>query len=108
MSEASADAKRELLLRMLRERAAKAPAVAPTQAVAQAPEVEKAPPLQRIARSDAMELSFGQERIWAHEQVRVDGHNNVLVRFGLRGVLDVEALRRSIEEIGRASCRERV
>ena len=99
MNEASADAKRELLLRMLRERAAKAPAVAPTQAVAQAPEVEKAPPLQRIARSDAMELSFGQERIWAHEQVRVDGHNNVLVRFGLRGVLDVEALRRSIEVI---------
>jgi len=101
MSEPSADAKRELLLRMLRERAAKAPAAPPAspQATAQAPEAVKAPSLQRIPRSDAMELSFGQERIWGHEQVRVDGHNNVLVRFGLRGVLDAEALRRSIEVI---------
>jgi amino acid adenylation domain-containing protein len=97
MSDASADAKRELLLKMLRERAAKAPAPATTAAPAPTP--EKVPPLQRIPRSDAMALSFGQERIWTLEQVRPDSRNNILVRFGLRGRLDVESLRRSLESI---------
>ena len=97
MTDASADAKRELLMRMLRERAAKAPAGTAAAQPTPAPEVAKAPSLQRIPRSDSMELSFGQERIWTLEQVRPDGHNNILVRFGLCGVLDVEALRRSVE-----------
>ena len=91
MSDASADAKRELLMRMLRERAAKEPS-------AKEP-AEKVPLLQRVPRSDAMELSFGQERIWTLEQVRPDSRNNILVRFGLRGRLDVESLRRSVESI---------
>jgi amino acid adenylation domain-containing protein len=88
--------KRELLLRLLRERAAKG---ASSEAKAAVPAPGKLAPLPRIPRTDAMELSFGQERTWVLEQVRPDSHNNILVRFGLQGRLQPEALRRSLEAI---------
>jgi NRPS condensation-like uncharacterized protein len=89
MSDVSPEAKRELLMRLLRERAAQAVAAQP----------DKPAELRRVPRTDTMELSFGQERIWTLEQVRPDSHNNALLRFGLQGRLDREALRRSLEAI---------
>jgi amino acid adenylation domain-containing protein len=89
VNDVAPDAKRELLLRLLRERAAKAAA----------PQQKGPPPLERVPRTDAMELSFGQERAWMLEQLRPDSYDNILVRFALHGRLETESLRRSIEAI---------
>ena len=84
MSELSAAAKRDLLARLLRERAERPP--------------QGAPALAPIARDGDMALSFGQERVWFLEQLQPESlFYNLLVRVGFSGRLDVEALRRSME-----------
>lgn len=91
MNDTSAAAKRELLARLLRERAARAPAAAGAS---------PAPVLRRIGRDGALQLSFGQERIWVLEQLQPDSlFYNILLRLGLTGPVDVEVLRRSIEAV---------
>ena len=91
MNDLSPQAKRELLARLLRERAARGARAEKSDA--------DTVRLRPIPRTDAMELSFVQERIWALEQVRPEARNNILLRFGLQGPLDVEVLRRTIEAI---------
>ena len=84
MSELSAAGKRDLLARLLRERAERPP--------------QGAPALAPIARDGDMALSFGQERVWFLEQLQPESlFYNLLVRVGFSGRLDVEALRRSVE-----------
>ena len=100
MSERSAAAKRDLLARLLRERAAR-PQAAPKP---RSPGADLAdtggPALVPLAREGDLGASFGQERIWFLEQLQPESLlYNLLARIGFSGALDVEALRRSVETI---------
>ncbi len=55
------------------------------------------PPIAPVTRGDALPLSFAQERLWFLDQLE-PGHAfyNVPEAVRLRGVLDVEALRRAL------------
>ena len=56
--------------------------------------------IQRVTRSSQLPLSFAQERIWLHEQLNPGSvvHNRP-VHIRLRGRLNVDALRQSLEQI---------
>jgi amino acid adenylation domain-containing protein len=61
---------------------------------------EPADPIQPIARQEVLPLSFAQERFWFLDQLSPGSPvNNVAVALRLRGALDVEALRRALDEI---------
>ena len=94
------DQKRELLRRLLRERMAKQQDLkAQASSVAQAAE-EAELSLKPAPRDGDLELSFGQEMIWLLEQISPEVmFYNVVERFGVKGRLDVEFLRRSIDEV---------
>jgi len=98
VSELSAAAKRDLLARLLRERAAR-----PTEPAseARAPGRDgRGPALGPIARDGDLAPSFGQERVWFLEQLQPESlAYNLLARIGFSGTLDVEALRRSVETL---------
>ena len=87
MSEIPVHSKRELLLKLMRERAAQTGINA------------AAAPLLPVHRSETMELSFAQERLWVLDRIRPGRHNNLLVQFELEGHLDEGALRRSLDAI---------
>ena len=81
------ESKREQLLRLLRERARNA---------ADLPSEE---PLTARARGDTVPLSYAQERLWVLDRIRPGGHNNILAQFELKGTLDFDALKRSVESL---------
>jgi amino acid adenylation domain-containing protein len=67
-------------------------------------EIPAAPPLVPLSRMDGerLPLSFAQERLWFVEQLRPGGATYAIAdRMRLSGPLDVEALRRALEEIVR-------
>ncbi len=56
--------------------------------------------LQPVIRQEALPLSFAQERFWFLDQLSPGSPvNNVAVALRLRGALDIEALRRALDEI---------
>src|SRR5262249_21687879 len=58
------------------------------------------PPLRQIPRGGDLPLSFGQERIWFLEELQPESlFYNILLRIGLKGDLNAEALRQSIETV---------
>lgn len=59
-----------------------------------------ASPIQPVSRAQVLPLSYAQQRLWILDRLNTDGsayHIPVVLR--LQGPLDVEALRRSINEI---------
>jgi amino acid adenylation domain-containing protein len=61
-----------------------------------------APPLEPVERGAALPLSFAQQRIWFLDQLQPhSGFYNIPSALRLRGVLDSEALERSLNEIVR-------
>src|SRR3990170_971406 len=58
------------------------------------------PPLQRVPREGNLPLSFAQQRLWFLDQLEPDGSvYNVPIGLRLRGPLNVESLKRSLNEI---------
>ena len=92
--------KRELLRRLLQERMEKQRELK-TQKPLVAPTTEEAVlPLKPAPRDQELELSFGQEMVWLLEQIIPEAmFYNVVERFGFKGALDVELLRRCIDEV---------
>lgn len=89
-----ANDKRELLRRLLHDRAAKQEVKAATS------QAGSAAPIQPVLRNGDMELSFGQEMIWLLEQIIPETmFYNVVERFGIRGRLDADLFRRAIDEV---------
>ncbi|MEM9493540.1 MAG: condensation domain-containing protein, partial [Myxococcota bacterium] len=63
-------------------------------------DVVSAPPLEPVARSSAMPLSFAQQRLWFIDQFEPNSASyNISVALHISGVLDVRALRWSLEQI---------
>ncbi|ULA61380.1 MAG: Non-ribosomal peptide synthetase [Nitrospira sp.] len=59
-------------------------------------------PIRAMVREGTLPLSFSQERFWFFEQLSSGSSiNNIPVALRLRGALDVEALRRAVNEIVR-------
>jgi len=60
----------------------------------------EAPPLRRCSRQQPLPLSFGQERLWFLSRYqRETGLYNVPVALRLRGTLNIEAIKASLQEI---------
>jgi amino acid adenylation domain-containing protein len=96
----SDDSKRELLRRLLHERMAKPPEPRGDKSLSASSPIEIGAPLERVPRTDDLELSFGQEMIWLQDQMIPEVmFYNVVERFGVKGRLDVELLRRCIDEV---------
>ena len=58
------------------------------------------PPLQRCSRQHPLPLSFGQERLWFLSRYEFEtGLYNVPVALRLRGALNIEAIKASLQEI---------
>ncbi|MBP7361451.1 MAG: AMP-binding protein, partial [Nitrospira sp.] len=56
--------------------------------------------IRRVSRDETLPLSFAQERFWFLDQLSSGSSiNNIPVALRLVGALDVEALRRSLDEI---------
>ena len=56
--------------------------------------------LCRCSRTGDLELSFGQEMVWLLEQMLPEAmFYNIVERFGIKGRLDVELLRRSFDAV---------
>ncbi|HEX3131787.1 MAG TPA: amino acid adenylation domain-containing protein [Thermoanaerobaculia bacterium] len=66
-------------------------------------EVPELPPVRRAPRDRPIPLSFPQERVWLLDQLSPGGNiaYNFQVTIWFRGPLDVDALRRTLEEIVR-------
>ncbi len=63
---------------------------------------DDAPPIARIPRDGALPLSFAQQRLWFLEQLEPgNAVYNLPTALRLRGPLDVEALRRTLNEVVR-------
>jgi len=94
------DQKRELLRRLLQERMEKQRELK-TQKPLVAPTTDEAVlPLKPAPRDEELELSFGQEMVWLLEQIIPEAmFYNIVERFGIKGSLDVELLRRCIDEV---------
>src|SRR5688572_5727442 len=59
-----------------------------------------APPIVPADRDQVLPLSYAQQRLWILDRLNTDGSAyHIPVVFRLQGTLDVEALRRSINEI---------
>ncbi|HEX8282851.1 MAG TPA: amino acid adenylation domain-containing protein [Pyrinomonadaceae bacterium] len=62
--------------------------------------VGEAPPLVRAARTDALPLSFAQQRLWFLEQLEPGGTAyNIPVALRLSGALDADALEASLNDL---------
>ena len=58
------------------------------------------PPLEPVSRTKELELSLGQEMVWLLEQMSPEAmFYNVADRSGIKGRLDIELLRRCIDEV---------
>ena len=102
MTEPHPDPKRELLARLLQERSAKqrANTIQPGKGSSAQLAAGGEPPLRQISRDSDLPLSFGQERIWFLEELQPESlFYNILSRISLKGELNVEALRQSIEAV---------
>jgi amino acid adenylation domain-containing protein len=68
-----------------------------------AQEVPELPPIRRTPRDRPIPLSYPQERVWVLDQLSAGGNlaYNFQVTIWLRGLLDVDALRASLQEIVR-------
>jgi amino acid adenylation domain-containing protein len=100
LTDQSNDSKRELLRRLLHERMANPPEPRGHKSLGASSPIEMGPPLERVPRTDDLELSFGQEMIWLQDQMIPEVmFYNVVERFGVKGRLDVELLRRCIDEV---------
>lgn len=100
MTDQSNNSKRELLRRLLHERMANPPEPRGHKSLGASSPIEMGPPLERVPRTDDLELSFGQEMIWLQDQMIPEVmFYNVVERFGVKGRLDVELLRRCIDEV---------
>jgi non-ribosomal peptide synthetase component F/thioesterase domain-containing protein/acyl carrier protein len=63
---------------------------------------EQLPPILVIDRSDNLELSFAQQRLWLLHQFEPESSsNNMPVVVKLTGSLDIEVLEKSISEVSR-------
>ena len=94
------DAKRERLRRLLLERMANAREPQGQKPASASRPIELGPPFERAPRTDDLELSFGQEMIWLQEQMIPEAMlYNLVERFAVKGRLDVELLRRCVEEV---------
>jgi amino acid adenylation domain-containing protein len=102
VTEPHPDPKRELLARLLQERSAKqrANTIQPGKGSSAQLAAGGEPPLRQISRDSDLPLSFGQERIWFLEELQPESlFYNILSRISLKGELNVEALRQSIEAV---------
>ncbi|XXX81466.1 amino acid adenylation domain-containing protein [Sorangium sp. So ce134] len=62
----------------------------------------EAPPLAPAPRGDLMPVSFGQQRLWFFDQLtRGSAYYNDVIALRLAGPLDLQALRRGLDEIVR-------
>src|SRR6185503_3191705 len=62
----------------------------------------QAPPLQRVERAERLPLSFAQQRLWFLDQMEPgSSFYNIPAAVRLRGVLNVEALERTLSEVVR-------
>ena len=93
--------KRELLARLLRERAEQRVAERGKPAARANPhDTLGASPLMPISHEGDLRLSFAQERVWFLEQLQPeDLFYNIMLRVELSGRLDIELLRRSLESV---------
>jgi amino acid adenylation domain-containing protein len=63
---------------------------------------EQAPPVVRVSREGALSLSFAQQRLWfLHELEPTSSFYNVPVAVRLRGRLQIDAMRQTLNEIVR-------
>ena len=94
------DQKRELLRHLLQERMAK-------ERYQKSPKILVAPAaaepntcLMPVPRDRDLELSFGQEMVWLLEQIIPEiMFYNIVERFRIKGPLDIDLLRRCIDEV---------
>jgi amino acid adenylation domain-containing protein len=85
--------KRAMLRRLLQDRAEKRDKATPLLAA-------DIPPMRPVPRNGPMKLSFGQEMIWLLEQIAPEVmFYNIVERFQIRGHVDVDVLRLSIDEV---------
>jgi amino acid adenylation domain-containing protein len=92
--------KRELVRRLLRERMAKQRDLTVENAFAASDAREAGSSIRPAPRDGALELSFGQEMVWLLEQILPEAmFYNIVEQFGIKGPLDVELLRRCIDEM---------
>ncbi|HEY2515677.1 MAG TPA: amino acid adenylation domain-containing protein, partial [Polyangiaceae bacterium] len=64
------------------------------------PGSESAAPIPRVARDAPLALSYAQERLWFLDQLEPGDPSYVIaLATELRGAVDVEALRRAVEEV---------
>ncbi|HYO83077.1 MAG TPA: amino acid adenylation domain-containing protein, partial [Bryobacteraceae bacterium] len=62
----------------------------------------QAPPLVRVERAERLPLSFAQQRLWFLDQMEPgSSFYNIPAAVRLRGVLDIEALERTLSELVR-------
>ena len=62
----------------------------------------QAPPMQAVSREKELPLSFAQERLWFLDQLELGSTAyNIPVAYSLKGPLDVDALKWSLDEIVR-------
>ena len=62
----------------------------------------QAPPLERVERAERLPLSFAQQRLWFLDQLEPgSSFYNIPAAVRLRGVLNVEALERTLSEVVR-------
>jgi len=64
-------------------------------------EEEEAPALRKLPRTDDLQLSFAQQRLWFLDQMQAGAAYNIHYALRLQGRLDRAALRASLEEIVR-------
>src|ERR1700730_302546 len=90
----SEDQKRQLLTRLLQERLARSrEAKAENGTYA-------GPPIVPASHTGDLELSFAQEMVWLLEQMFPEAmFYNIVEKFGIKGRLDVELLRRSFDAV---------
>jgi amino acid adenylation domain-containing protein len=94
------DSKRELLRRLLHERMAKPREPRGQKAATATASSGAVPALECVSRAGELTLSFGQEMVWLLEQMIPEAmFYNVVERFSIKGRLDAELLRRSIDEV---------
>ena len=100
VSVSAEDQKRELLRRLLRERTAKQPDPKVQKPLAMPTGAETEPSLKPAPRDGELELSHGQEMVWLLEQIIPEAmFYNIVERFGIKGPLVTDLLRRCIDEV---------
>jgi acyl carrier protein len=94
--------KREISLRSLFEQPTLAELAAGIETAQSEGHVLDAPPMVRVPRDEKLPLSFAQQRLWFLDQLEPgSAFDNLPSAIKLTGVLDVDALERSLNEIVR-------